>query len=808
MVTLGSNPRIGTSSMALTGQGAVGGPRGVAAAGARILVEFATTYDATAVKQLQSDLAQFTNVIATEEARRTRIVQQNINARDRVKRASTLLDAKIALYGERRGPFAERQMKQDLADAKKLAASPHLSDRAEARRVMETIITDLRTAAVITAQDEKVIRRMLASRNTEARTLRAIRASEEKLSAAKKGQLATQQKLVALQKAGALASRFGALAIGAVGGIFGGAALGAIFTVFQDAIETIGESLLVVIDPLRNARKEFAALGEEIRGVSGENVITDLDRVKEWAKQYGITLTETEAATLAGAVALDRYREAFEKLQAAREAAKAGDDATRQATRDLAQELIKQARAADDVETKIVGVGRGARRVVDYQYYFAQAAQQLTGDLNQQSIALRNQALAAQRSAEATAFAALAQQNFASAVNAAVGRQSASYDARIAALPQASSRTQRLEAQLNRASSGGGGSGNAAALRENAEERALTLLRMRLRLMGTAINIDKYEGKFRLEAINMRIQALREEGDQQDRVNRLLKNQYEQSQTVRREEGESIKEYLERRAQRNRELLAEADDLRREATIARLEKEKEVTEDEVKLRELAEQRKQLLMQGTTNAYIANLQKQLEASKKKDQEAYEKKKAALLKEKKLNEEAAQEAIELSSETKYAEVMAAIRGARTLEDLNRIGGTISGLQRGKAALQALVKGWGLPPGIAAEYINRIDNLLAAAKAQERKITTRTDRYLAGGGIVELRNSMNPFGSNVHVGEEGSEIAVVLSNKVTNALARAKGGAQQIGPFYVQGSGDLLRDQFALKRVVKEAMSEALR
>jgi hypothetical protein len=79
---------------------------------------------------------------------------------------------------------------------------------------------------------------------------------------------------------------------------------------------------------------------------------------------------------------------------------------------------------------------------------------------------------------------------------------------------------------------------------------------------------------------------------------------------------------------------------------------------------------------------------------------------------------------------------------------------------------------------------------------------------GGVLELSNARNPFGQNVRTGEGGTEIGVILSNKVAAILKQRNGMEGQIGPFYVNGSDNPMRDRYALGRLVKEAVAEALR
>ena len=78
-----------------------------------------------------------------------------------------------------------------------------------------------------------------------------------------------------------------------------------------------------------------------------------------------------------------------------------------------------------------------------------------------------------------------------------------------------------------------------------------------------------------IEGYDKRIKALQDQIDAIDEVNKLLDLQYKASQTLQRNQGESIGDFLGRRAQANREILAEFTKLRLRNQIEEIQGEKE-----------------------------------------------------------------------------------------------------------------------------------------------------------------------------------------------------------------------------------------
>lgn len=794
----------------LTGLGAVGGPQGVAAGSLRVILEFLTQYDPSAVKQMEADLAQLNSDLANFNQQAAARAASN----ERLQKRISTAEQKIA---DADATQRTRRFKRELADIRTLAKDP--ATRGEAQRRLDQLVNDVRAVTNLTARQEADMRRLLMLDGKRLRGKAAQAALEAQIAAILGQQEVKEQNLSRMQQLRqGVGGKLGALAIGAVGATIGGTILaGTVFMAMQTAVEAVGTAIQEnIIDPGKRAREAMEELGGAINGI-GEATDADFVKVNSWLQQFGLTVDDTTKAALEQAAAYTRVQASLEALQQATTAASNPEVVRKKQIEDISIALIKAAEQSDNLvtTTQIMGGTAGPiyQEVADKAYYLAEAEKVFVQWSNASAEAAQREAFSKQALAEANNRAAFAQNYLNSQIQASIGRVGESYDARIGAVSTESARTRRLQAAVNRAQSGGGGGGgNASQLANIAEERALTLLRMRLRLLGTSINISKYEGKFRLEAINAKIRALQKEGEAQDRVNKLLDLQYRMSQEIKRNEGESIQAFLERRAQENRDMLTEADDLRRERQIAALNEQKEQLEDEIKLRELAEQAKQAAMQGTQNAYLDGLQKQLEASKKRDEKEAAARKKALEKEKKDLVDAANTGIEIATAEQTATWKTTIRGLDNVQALNKWSGYIAGAYRGKAAIEALVKGFGLPAWVAAPFLAQLNAQIAAWNAQRAKAMANvlpgsaTKIHLAEGGVI-LKNSSTPFGSNVQFGEQGSELGVVLSTRVTDQLRRMN-FPQQIGPFMIQSGGDPLRDQFAFKRLVKEAVAEVLR
>jgi DNA repair exonuclease SbcCD ATPase subunit len=85
-----------------------------------------------------------------------------------------------------------------------------------------------------------------------------------------------------------------------------------------------------------------------------------------------------------------------------------------------------------------------------------------------------------------------------------------------------------------------------------------------------------------LDGYDEKIDALQKESDALDRVNKLLDLQYQSQQKLTRNQGESIGDFLDRRAQENRKSLLEFQKLRIEDQIATIRGERDKAESAIK----------------------------------------------------------------------------------------------------------------------------------------------------------------------------------------------------------------------------------
>ena len=820
-----ANPRIGQSNAALTSLGAVGGPRGTAAGALRVFVEFLTTYDRKALGTLEDDLRQIdhasNNSAVAEEKRQRRLTQ--------VK--NSLAEAERVVRGK-----LNTELRADLKRIEELESSRSKTNR-QAAAQERTAFNQVAKSLGLTKSELELLGNRAKLKKEEA-------VLTERQAAAEQGQLARTRQRAQLEgqigklQAGraSLLPKLGGLAIGAVGGILGGAVLGVGFQLADTAIQKFGDSLQDLVDPARHARDAISDLGDEVLKLAEQGDLTLFEAATKKAEELGVGVDNATVSLLAEFAAQKKAADAAKEYGDFVVAAAHGESLRDESIKKLTESLITQAKAEND---RLIAARKAANLPVDPAFLLTlpyQAARKGQKDLIDGENALTaatnlydqivrentqnidENARARQNLANATAFAKLQQDALTNALQAAADAQTGKIDQRIDALSNAgpSARTNAIQAALDRAQ-GGGGSSNAGQLRNLADERAIILLRQRLRLLGTNINLERYSGKFLLEAINAKIAALQKEGDQQARLNRLLDLQYRQSQLIKRTAGESIQDFIERRAQEQRAQLQEGQDIQRDNEIAKLEAFKERVADEVALAENAQQKQDALRQQGTSNHIKNLQKQLEASQKADKKALEAKKKALEAEKAAIVKKTAEAIELAGDQATGETLAAISGAKSLSDLAILQGRIEGLQRAKGTIEGLVEAFGIPSFIAAPFLANIQKGLNAYTGKVAKLTSIAQAFgrergghqagFASGGVIELSNSRSPFGSNARFGEQGTELGVILSNRVTQALRNQGGGPQQVGPFNLYGSIDPLRDRYMIKRTVEEALSEAL-
>jgi len=798
-----SNPRLGQTPTALTSLGAVGGPRGAGAGALRILVEFLSTYDKKATEQLQNDLRQIDHAASVsaqaEEKRQGRIlaVRNNLVELERVR--TTVLDA------------AQRK---ELKNIENLTSSRTKAHRLEGA-ARKTALDDALLNNGVSQKDIDLLHRRAELQRRLTVLNRQQVDGEATQSRLAKQRLQTEQQLATIkQRSGSFLPRIQGLALGVIGGFAGAAA----FTAISAGVDLLIQSLEKIIDPAKAARESLVDVAKAVLDITREDKLSVLDATAKYLEKIGIEADETTQKLIAQAVIQQRVLELLQDQVKVTEIAARAEQLNLQTRDQAAQSILNEAVAEGKLGEQYLAAlqtrykysilqntiidGKNLEALIDERLAAAEA---LAASEGYRLLAVQDaMALSAARAATANELLAAALARSASASTAPIQSQISNLSV------QPSRRTRRLERAVANAGSGGG---NSAQLQNIAEERALILLRQRLRLLGTAINLEKYSGKFLLEAINAKINALQKEGQEQQRVNQLLDLQYRMSQTIRRSQGESISDFLSRRAKENRDLLTEADDLDRQRRIDRLNDLKAKVQDEVALAELSEQRRNALAASGASTRQKHLQKELAASKKHDKEVYEAKKKALEAQLKAEEAKNKEAESLLTDSMFARTKIEIRGAQTLEQLARISGRIAGYERAKGIVLGMIQAFGLPKELGAAILAKINALINAYNRKEANLLGASlpgrsnTTPLQHGGVIQLNNSSSMFGSNVRVGEAGTELGIVLSHKVADILQKQKNGTGQIGPFYLQASGDLLRDKYMLGRAVKEAVSESL-
>lgn len=793
--------------MALTSLGAVGGARGTAAGALRIFVEFLTTYDKKAIGQLETDLRNIDHA-------------QNTSARAEEKRQRKLHQVQSSLTESERVVKSKlnTQLRADLKRIEGLEASRSKINR-ERGRQERTVFNQLAKNAGVSREElENLGKRDKLKRQEVVLNQRQAVAEQGQLRRAKERHQV--EGAISKVQAGraALGPRLAGLAIGAVGGVVGGAILGVGFQLAQAALEKIGDVILDIVDPARHAKEAISNLGQAVIDLAKNEGLTIFDAAKQKAEELGLAADEATEALLRQFAAQQFGKQATDDFVEFVTASIHANVLATQSIKDRTEALIKQAKAEGTltftpITATIGGKGKSAT-LIDGQNALTLATEQYNASIANNTRLTDENARAKERLAQASALARFQQDALNSALQRQAGIGISAINTQIAALSDVgpSAKTLALESALEKAQSGGSGSG--AQLRNIAEQRQLILLRQRLRLLGQNIDLEKFSGKFLLEAINAKIRALQKEGDEQSRLNQLLDLQYESSRKIQRQTGESISDFLERRAKEQRSQLQAEADFRRQAAIDELSELQEKVSDEVALAELAEQRRDALRQGGVSAHIKALQKQLEASKKADAKALEAQRKALEAKAQALQDAADEAGRLAEESATQQVLAFVKGARNLDQLIAVEGRVAGLVRARATIQALLDAFAIPPAIGKVFLENITKQLnAIGGAGEAFRRTQLNRgggsstSFAHGGVIQLNNARSPFGSNVRFGEEGEELGVILSNRVTKQLKESQAGIGQVGPFYLQGSGDQWRDKYAFKRMVKEAVQEAL-
>lgn len=849
----------------LSGLGAVGGPRGVGAGALRILVEFLTQYDASAVQQLQGDLDKL-------ELRQKRL-SGTLGDQNRQLSAQQSVVTRI---NNVKSQFTTAELKsiKSINDLQKQGTKDSLNQAAVQiqafRKVAESRgISKSDTTLLINGEKNLTA--------AAARTLaikQRINSTEEKLKQTTQTQVITEKQLTAFQEVRAkFLPKLLGLGLGAVGGIFGGAVLGVGFAAAQAGLEAIGNLIQDLIDPSRHAREELSGVAESIRKIQDEQNISTLQATKQLIQDLGPLGEGLQATLLKNASALDKVNaqidEANKLLDVQNHLSQLTEDAVNKRTEALLKESIEREKARRDA-----AIANGDLlqyfQTIDFaklkQEAHAKALEEVTQALDNAALSANKLASAQQLEAQSAAFAAIQQRTLASIIQNASDLRTGAIQDQLDALSEVgpSARTTALEDELNRIQDSA--SGVADALKNINEQRALLLFQRRL--LTEDINPASVTGEFRLAAIDARIKklqaakaaeqaetqaiddqiaALQKAGDEQDRFNQLLDIQFKLSQPARRQQGESISDFITRRAQETRDLLAQQAKLglddkigvlqaekeklqavidrhnaERDAAIKALQEERERVDIDVQLHKLAEQEKDTLAAAGRAARIKELQKELEASKANDQKTLESKRRVLQDQLKNEQRFWADVQTYANTARIQELSAAISFSKTMQDLLSISGEVAGAKFAANQLRALLASGLIPPAqqpavyailkameqLAASYNYQLGKVLGTHVAGGGTQTTggATEGF-ASGGVVPLKNSTNMFGSNIRYGEQGTELGVILSNRVSKQIQDSmRPSGPLVGSITFQSS-DPLRDRYELRRLVREEMARAI-
>lgn len=806
------NPRLAQSGVALSSLGAVGGARGTAAGGLRILVEFFTQYDPAAVGQLEQDLQKLEAQEAKQNAKALSLEQQASNRRIKIAQAEAVIRAKIT----------DRASKADIAKSRKLRETGSATDTKAAQALLNLALSRQN----LTAKEERMIRAQIGHKTR----LRSLEASIETIT---KQRLVTEEQIAATQsqlgglkglKAGVL-PKLGGLALGAIGGIFGGAVLGVGFAAAEALLEKIGEGLRDIFDPAHKAREALQEVGSAINKIkdAGEGLTSEA-AVLQFLRSLGIDADEATVRLLEQAAAAQKAKEFIDSYMQTGLVASQANALYAEQVKRLTDQLYSEIKAEairthtynalnsvqQEAAFRAAAEAEAIYRLSNAERIAAEEAARLSAEQER----LQRQ-LAATASLARFAAEALSQSITAGAQAAFINPIQSQIEGLQDSGPSA--KTQALEAKIEQLQNQGqGASQKNSQLAEIAEQRALILLRQRLRMMGTEIDLTKFSGKFLLEAINAKIRALEKQKAAQDRLNRALDLQFRMTQVIRRNQGESINDFMERRAQENRHLLAEQRDLEFERIRESLAEQQEKVQDEVALAELSERAKNAAAQSGADNRIKQLQKELKASQKADADALKAKIEALQKQSAAYEQAAQDAAYYASVAANEEITEAARAAKKVGQIAALSGKQRGLIAAKEFLTALLQSGVLSPAEAGQIsiaINRINNTLAAIGAAQAQLAkeqggpANKPKAYAEGGFIPLNAGSTPFGQNARFGEHGTEGGMlVMTTKMMNKFGNR--GGQMFGDLIIQRSDDPQRDYFRAKQMVKEVVREELR
>lgn len=880
----------------LTGLGAVGGKVGVGAGALRVLVEFITQYDASKIKQLEEQLQ---GLQKSQERNESQINDVLLKRKAYEKQLFEIQQSKIKLTSDEVKSVKEIRDLQLAGGRDNKTAAKNLSEQL-------SLQTGLSKYQVDQLVREKQIRLEIAQDRVKSGIV--LNNLEDKNKSIVKEQVVAQKGLFNMQSLKAnLLPKLGSLALGAIGGIFGGAVVGIGFAAAQALIDAVSTALTDIVDPANKARAALEGVTKSVIQLADQKHITLLEAAKETLRDISSISPEITPAQLVEAAQLQMVKQTLEKYSQLFEVAKHLKELQKQTVDDRAKEIFNGFMSDASTAPTIGGRDYAATVAALRQKAYAQALAEVKGIAVSTTQAVIGLAAAEKASASAAALAEFAQRQLADSIGRISGSRIDALQQQESNLGGPSAKTTAIQNQLDAIAESNTRNAYASQLNNLREERALLLLRKRLEIQGKVVDYTKLEGKFALVAIDARIkaiqkaneadqerldllndqikaaqkadttqdkadqkvldvfdkkiEALNKQGEAQDHINEALDLQYKLSQTLQRNEGESIADFLSRRANENRGLLSQQADLerqgqvdkiqadkdevasvqevanaKREAAIEAMQANQEELQDkidklqkirqaeieslneakdriqlEIDLQENAEAQKTLRAQEGQRQRVQAIQKELEASQKADEAATESKRKQIEKQIKAEQDAAAEAIKIADQAEQDKLKAAIAGASTSAEVQTLIGELAGASRAYAELKSYLGARGLPDNIAKQILDPIKAIIKAGEAKLNAIASpryggKIGQY-ATGGVFSLNNSSTPFGQNVRLGEQGNELGIVLSNRVAKILRETQSSGNPPMYMTINRSDDPYRDKQRFGRAVENALSDRL-
>lgn len=447
---------------------------------------------------------------------------------------------------------------------------------------------------------------------------------------------------------------------------------------------------------------------------------------------------------------------------------------------------------------------------------------------------------------------------------------------------QPSKRTNELAAAIERLNKAQEKAQYQSQLASIDEQRHQILLAQRLAQTKTAIDLDRYQGKDRITAIDALLDRMQKQNEAQALFNKLLDIQYNIQRGVHREQGETIQDFIARRAQYYREQLQQAAELRSKGPQADLEAEKQKIQTSLQLKDLEAQKRKLIEDHARQEYLKSLQDQLQASRDRDQKELQSRRDSLQKQLQASKDAdqaaldhkrqalqdeidrirqnAQDSIDAINKRKEADIQAAqnardanikameartqatidglraqaeqvskwtnianimqldaaVKGANTMEQLQRLEGAVSGLQWSLNYVYQTSAASGMDPAARQALLNSYVNTIHDYQSQILRLSVPIPKGILGFGLAEggfftANNANTPVGKDVRWGDaQGDELGFMFNNKVVQMLRDQQGGSGPLVDTINVGhsTGDFYRDKRALERLVIDLVRQEIK